>query len=134
MFVCFFSTRLNLPSYAESSTLQTNTDFCQSPANLNCVIATIPKGSGEDCSDGDGLRLETEDRGLKAQVWLVVEERRPSTLNEGLVFEGAQPRSVFRCALYRSQIRLKRLGQSPCSAYLCCAIDQGVMNHWVLEL
>lgn len=38
------------------------------------------------------------------------------------VFEGAQPRSLFWCVLYRSQIRLKRLGQSPCSAYICVAL------------
>lgn len=80
MFVCFFlSTRLNLPSYAESSTRQTNTDFCQSPASLTCVIATMQKGSGEDWSDGDLLHLETEDICHRTQVWLAEEQRPPST-------------------------------------------------------
>lgn len=87
MFV-FLSTRLNLPSYAESLTLQMNTDFCQSPANLNCVITMIRKGSGEDWSDGDGLHLETEDTCYHAQVWLVEEQGRPSRLREGGVVVG----------------------------------------------
>lgn len=87
MFV-FLPTRSNLQSYAESSTLQTNTDFCQSPANLNCVMATIHKGSEENWSDGDGLHLETEEIGCHAQVWLVEEHRRPSRLNEGGIVVG----------------------------------------------
>lgn len=71
MFV--LSTRLNLPSYAESLTLRTNTDFCQFPASLNGVMAPIHEGSGEDWSKGDGLHLETGDICYDAQIWLVEE-------------------------------------------------------------
>lgn len=79
----FLSARWNLPSYAEFWTLQTSTAFCRSPADSNRETATAREGPGEDRTDGDGPRSETEGIRYRTQFWSAEEQRRPARRKEG---------------------------------------------------